>query len=187
MSLFRTCGACPRLWEPALWRKLPRCCIIYLELKIEINIAEDLIRHTMKGSSSKEFQKVVTAELFPGLRYTESPPTGHSCWYNTHCKKHISHPIHAPFTNCLDIHCTYWLDPNRKFILHFFPTCVLGITLTHLKKPFAFAFYPLLNFRDLSLCCNLDEVERLACFNDPKSYAGGSLWLLAGPTLPDWS
>lgn len=61
-------------------------CIIYLELKIEINIAEDFIRHTMKGSSSKEFQKVVTAELFPGLRYTESPPTGHYWWYNTYCK-----------------------------------------------------------------------------------------------------
>lgn len=39
----------------------------------------------------------------------------------------------------------------------------------------------------LSVCCNLVVVERLACFYDPESYAGGSLWLLVGSTIPDWS
>ena len=38
-----------------------------------------------------------------------------------------------------------------------------------------------------SLCCDRVVVERLACFYDPESYAGGSLWLLAGSTIPDWS
>ena len=39
----------------------------------------------------------------------------------------------------------------------------------------------------LPTCCDLAVVERLACFYDPESDAGGSLRLLAGSNIPDWS
>ena len=71
----------------------------------------------------------------------------------------------------------------EQFLLAF-----LSVTLSEVSLITTFCINtPTLHKHSHLWCMHLADAGWLACSNDPKSYAGRSLMLLAGPTKPDRS